>query len=136
VVAVTLVPADLTPFATIEATKAQAMIDTAMARAARVAPCIRDETLNADNSEAAKGVIRDAVLRWHDSGSGAFTQRSEQRGPFGVQESYDNRQPRKVLFWPTEIEELQSICADHNGVARAGAFSVDTSPVSTDWTGL
>lgn len=118
--AVTLTLDDLAPFATIEATKAQAMIDTALARAARVAPCIRDETLSDDNAEAAKGVVRDAVLRWNDAGTGAL--QTQGAGPFS--QTFDTRQPRKVLFWPSEIEELQQICRDHNNVTTSGAFSI------------
>lgn len=128
--AVTLTTADLAPFATIDATKAQAMIDTALARAARVAPCIRDATLSDDNAEAAKGILRDAVLRWNEAGAGAVTQQGA--GPF--QMSVDTRQPRRSLFWPSDIEELQAICREHGGDAPAGAFAVDTSPVSTDWS--
>jgi hypothetical protein len=125
VAAVTLTTADLAPFATIESAKAQAMINTAMARAARVAPCIRDITLSDDNAEAAKGVIRDAILRWNDSGGGVLQYQTA--GPFA--QSLDTRQARKALFWPSEIDELQSICRDHAGTASGGAFSIDTTPV-------
>jgi hypothetical protein len=119
-----LTPDDLTPFAEIEAVKAQAMIDDALARAARVAPCIRDETLSADNAQAAKGVIRDAILRKNEAGSGALA--AQAVGPFG--QTIDTRQPQRALFWPSEVEELQAICRDHSGVASSGAFSIDTAP--------
>lgn len=122
--AVTLTPADLTPFATIEVTKAQEMIDDALARAARVAPCIRDTTLSDDNSRAARAVIRDAILRKNEAGSGAA--QSHTAGPFGV--TLDTRQPHRVLFWPSEEDELRSICRDHAGIAQGGAFVVDTTP--------
>lgn len=126
--AVTLTLDDLTDFADIPAGKAQKMIDSAVARAARVAPCILDDTLSVSNGEAAKGVIRDAILRWHDSGSGALSQRSQQAGAFGLQESYDTRQRRQSLFWPAEIEELEAICRDHTGAETSGVFSIDTAP--------
>jgi hypothetical protein len=133
--AVTLTTADLAPFATIDDAKAQAMIDTALARAARVAPCVRDETLSDDNAEAVKGILRDAVLRWHESGSGAVTQQSA--GPF--QQTIDNRQQRRGLFWPSDIEELQAVCRDHLGDGPTGAFAVDTvgtSIVHADWCSI
>lgn len=120
--AVVLTTDDLDPFATIDSAKAQAMIDTALARAARVAPCIRDADLSIDNAEAAKGVIRDAVLRWHDAGNGAVSQQTA--GPFS--QSVDTRTPRRGLFWPSEIEELQAICRDHSDDEPTGAFSIDT----------
>jgi hypothetical protein len=117
---------DLTPFASnITPEKASAMIATAMARAARVAPCIREDALSDDNAEAAKGVIRDAILRWHEAGSGALA--SQTVGPFGM--TTDSRQQRKALFWPSEIDELQAICADHNEIEApsSGAFSIRPS---------
>lgn len=123
--AVSLIVTDLTPFADIEPVKAQAMIDSAMARAARVAPCIRDATLGDDNAAAAMSVIRDAILRKNEAGSGAL--QAQQAGPFG--QTFDNRQPYRVLFWESEIKELQAICRDHAGLApRRGAFSVDLAP--------
>lgn len=124
--AVTLVPDDLAPFATIDAAKAQAMIDDALALAARVAPCITQSTFEHD--AAAKAILRGAVLRWNDAGTGAF--QSQQIGPFG--ESYDTRQQRRGMFWPSEIEQLQELCRD--GDPTPQAFVVDTSPVSTDWS--
>lgn len=111
----------------IDQEKAAAMIETALARAARVAPCIRDTTLSADNAEAAKGIIRDAILRWNESGAGAVQQQTA--GPFS--QTIDTRSPRRSLFWPSEIEELQAICRDHAGSEPAGAFSIDTVGTST-----
>lgn len=122
--AVTVVLADLEPFATIDAVKAQAMIDDALALAARVAPCILEATFNYD--AAAKAVIRGAILRWNDSGSGAAT--SMQAGPFG--QTLDTRQTRRGMFWPAEIEQLQDLC---KGLELAGAFNVDT--VDITWGG-
>lgn len=123
--AVELTPDDLAPFATIDETKAQAMIDDALARAVRFAPCLTDEDLSEGNAAAAKAVLREVVLRKNDSGSGAL--QSQTAGPFG--QVLDTRQPRRTLFWPSEIGELQSICADHNDEDDvAGAFEVDTMP--------
>lgn len=138
--AVSLTPADLAPFAVIDEAKAQAMIDDALARAARVAPCILDADLSVANAAAAKAILREVVLRKNEAGSGAM--QSQQAGPFGV--TLDTRQPAKTLFWPVEISELQSICADHNEVEdnTSGAFEVDTMPASAGvygvdywWTG-
>lgn len=115
---------DLAPFANIETSKAQAMISTALARAARVAPCINDSTLSVDHAEAFKGILRDAILRWNEAGSGALQQQSA--GPFGM--TVDTRTPRRGLFWPSEIDEMQAICKDHAGVeSSTGAFSITPS---------
>lgn len=115
---------DLTPFADIDPVKASAMIDDAVAQAILVAPCLADEgELDANQQAAVKAVLRSAILRWNDSGSGAFTQ--QQAGPFQV--THDTRQARRSLFWPSEIDQLQKICDAVTG-GSGGAFSVDTAP--------
>lgn len=117
--AVAITTADLEPFATIESVKAQAMIDDALAMATLVAPCIAETSFA--HAGAAKAVIRGAILRWHEAGSGAATQ--QVAGPF--QQTFDTRQPRRGLFWPSEIEALQKMCQDSTD---GGAWSYDTVP--------
>lgn len=118
--AVTLTLTDLAPFADIEPVKAQAMIDDALAMAERVAPCIT--TTEFAYPAAAKAILRGAIIRWHDAGSGAL--QSQTAGPFG--QVVDTRQPRRGMFWPSEIEQLQDLC---KGSELSGAFSIDTLPV-------
>jgi hypothetical protein len=118
VAAVVFVPADLEPFATIEAAKAQAMIDDALALAARIAPCINDEDFAYPG--AALAILRSAVLRWNDAGTGAV--QTYQVGQ--VSQGFDNRTPRKSLFWPSEIEALQELC--QGDITPGTAFDVDT----------
>ena len=125
--AVSLVPSDLAPFATIEEEKAQAMIDDALALAARVAPCILTEEF--EHSAAALAILRGAVLRWNDSGSGAA--QSQTAGPFWMQ--IDTRQQRRGMFWPSEIEQLQSLCADST---TGRAYEVDTAPAGAGVLGV
>lgn len=137
--AVELTPDDLEPFATIPEAKALVMIEDALARAARVAPCILEDDLSETNAAAAKAVIRDAILRRNDQGTGALS--SQVAGPFG--QTLDTRQPSRTLFWPSEVSELQGICSDHNNTApTSGAFEVDTMPATAGvygrdywWTG-
>jgi len=119
--AVTLVPADLEPFATIDAIKAAAMIEDAMAIAARVAPCIITEEFLYD--AAARAILRGAVIRWHEAGSGAMSAQSITTGPFGQSQTVDTRQTRRSMFWPSEIEQLQDLC---KGPEQGGAFDIDT----------
>jgi hypothetical protein len=118
--AVVILPEDLEPFATIDLAKAEAMIEDAMAMAALVAPCITEETFTYD--AAALAIIRGAILRWNEAGSGAFQQQTT--GPFGV--TLDTRQARRGMYWPSEIEALQKLCLD--GTIDRGAFTIDTSP--------
>ena len=128
-------PSDLAPFATIDQAKAEMMIEDAEAVAVMLAPCLPDllapapgETV-ADTARrgaklsAAKAILRGALLRWDEAGTGALSARQETVGPFGQMLSMDTRQTRKAMFWPSEIEQLQGICA-----GPATAFSIDTAP--------
>lgn len=121
--AVTLTTDDLTPWLpNIGDELAEAMIADALALAARVAPCILGDTLPDSDVAAVKAVVRGAILRWHDSGNGAYVQ--QQAGQYQL--TTDNRQTRRSLFFKSEINELQAIC----GTQRAGsAFTIDTTPV-------
>lgn len=115
--AVTLERDDLAPFATIEEAKAQAMIDDALALAARIAPCILTEEF--EHPAAAKAILRGAVLRWNDAGSGSV--QYQMAGPYS--QSIDTKQERRGMFWPSEITELQQLCAEDQ---ESQAFSIDT----------
>ena len=126
--AVTLEPADLAPFATIDSAKATAMIDDALALAARVAPCINDADFA--YADAAKAILRGAILRWNEAGSGAA--QSVQSGPFAT--TIDTRTQRRGMFWPSEIQDLAGLCTDN---ANAGkAFDVDTAPAGAGVYGV
>lgn len=114
--AVSLTTTDLAPFATIPEAKAQAMIDDALAIAGTVAPCILEADF--DKPAAAKAIIRGAVLRWEAAGSGGTTT-TETVGPY----SHGTTTPRKGMFWPSEITDLQALCS---GGGRGGAFALDT----------
>lgn len=103
--AVEITPDDLRPFADIDATKAEAMIDDALAMAAVAAPCILSAGF--EHAAAAKAIIRGAILRWHDASSGAITQQSA--GPFQV--TVDSNTRRNGMFWPSEIVDLGKLCA-------------------------
>ena len=118
-----LTVSDLTPFATIEEFKADAMVADAIALATMAAPCLDNADLTPAQIAAAKAVLRAAVLRWHDSGSGAITQQVV--GPF--QQFVDTKQARRSMFWPSEITALQRIC---KGGSDGGAFSIDTAASS------
>lgn len=111
---------DLEPFAPgIDPAKAEAMIEDALALAARVAPCLSDDEFEFDG--AARAILRGAILRWNEAGTGAY--QAQQAGPFGV--TVDTRQQRRSMFWPSEIEQLQELC---RGEVDGGAFSIDTNP--------
>lgn len=120
--AVSITIDDLTPFApNIDEGRAQAMIEDALALAAIVAPCIQEDTFT--HTAAARAIIRGAILRWNDAGSGAIT--SQTVGPFS--QTVDTSQVRRGMFWPSEIKQLQELC----GQREPRAFAIDTVPA---WT--
>jgi hypothetical protein len=104
-----LTPEDLAPFATIDVAKAEAMIDDAEAMAALVAPCI--DAAGFAKVEVVRAILRGAVIRWNEAGSGAL--QAQTAGPFG--QTIDTRQERRGMFWPSEIVQLQNLCANSQG---------------------
>lgn len=100
---------DLSAFATIDTAKVEAMIEDAEAMAVLAAPCI--SAANFAHMAAVRAILRGAVLRWNDSGSGAL--QAQTAGPFG--QTLDTRQERRGMFWPSEIVALQSLCVDSQG---------------------
>lgn len=125
-----LVPADLAPFAEIEESKALEMIADVEAKAVMAAPCITDPEFLADEAlnRGVRSILRSAVLRWNDAGTGVFTQLGA--GPF--QASSDTRSERKPLLWPSEISELRDLCARFRNDDPDRAFSVRPSRAGGD----
>lgn len=131
-----ITPAALVPFATIDEAKATEMIADAESMAILAAPCLpglttapegetpEDAALRLAKLAAVKAILRGAILRWEDAGSGALQTTQEQTGPFGVQTTVAP-QARKSMFWPSEIEQLQGICASGE---KGKAYSLDTAP--------
>lgn len=120
--AVTLTLADLTPFApNLTEEKAAVMIDDALALAARVAPCILTDELSEQDVAAAKAILRGAILRWDDQGTGQQAQLTA--GIF--QMNPNTSQPRRSLLLPSEIKTLTAICG---GSGTRRAYSVDLIP--------
>ncbi|STC97566.1 hypothetical protein [Corynebacterium renale] len=98
------------------------LIRDGLAMARRVAPCIDEPGFV--HSDAAVAIIRGAVLRWAESGSGGISSQQQTAGPFGQTTSFDNRQTRRSLFFPSEIKELEALCSD----SKRKAFAFDTVP--------
>jgi len=101
--------------------RVDAFLDDALALAYTVAPCLADVDLDPAKAAAAKAVLRQTIMRWIDRGSGVNTQQIA--GPFQV--SVD--QSHGGLFWPSEIQALQGICATGSPVGQK-AFAVDMTP--------
>lgn len=119
--AVSITASDLEPFAEIPAAKAAAMIADALAMAAQAAPCILDSDFA--HPDAAKAVIRGAILRWHAADSGAITQQTA--GQYSM--TIDSNTRRNGMFWPSEIRDLRRLCAS------SGSRRVYTTDLDTGW---
>lgn len=106
----------------IDPAKAQALIDDAIALAGLVAPCITEDGF--EKEAAAKAILRGAILRRADAGSGAV--QSQTRGPFQL--TMDTRTPWRGFFTEADERQLRALCpAGGNG----GARTVDTAPRRT-----
>ena len=120
-------PDDLAPFAEISEAKAQAMIEDAVADASRVAPCINDEGLSLAKVAQFKSILRGAILRWNEAGTGAL--QAQQAGPFG--QTIDTRQQRRGMFWPSELTALASICSQSGSVYTVSLAGPDPVPADS-----
>lgn len=118
-----LAESDLTAFVPeLDGAKAAEMIADAEALAVLAAPCLTGEDF--DNASAVKAILRGAVLRWLEAGTGAIA--SQSAGPYAV--TLDTRTDRRSMFWPSEIASLRNLCS---GASDQRAFMVDTLPAET-----
>jgi len=102
---------DLQAFGLPMEARTSAMVEDAIAQALTVAPCLQDETtLSAVQKASAKAILRGAIVRWYEAGSGAKVTQQRTAGVFSESETFDNSQQRKGAFWPSEITMLQGIC--------------------------
>lgn len=115
--------ADLAPFADIDPVKAQAMIDDAEATAIMLVPALGDLPVSEFRKhDALRAILRRAILRWHEQGSGALTQQQETAGPLSLSWTADTRQTgSRGIFWPSEVAAMEEIV----GANTKTAFSID-----------
>lgn len=117
----------------IDPAKCAQMIQDLTSRAIMAAPGLDSDDLTDVQRNAVKGILRTALLRWNDAGTGARTTRSVSHttGPYGQTDS-TTYEPlaAKSRLWPSEIEELRNIVKD--AVPQKGkAFSINMIPVPT-----
>lgn len=115
-----LTPADVLLFAPeLGEEKAQALIDDAIAWALMYAPCIASDDFT--NRNAAKAIIRRAILREKDSGQGAVQSQQRTAGPYGFMQTVDTRSRQgESIFTDTEQADLARLC----GTDPGNAFSI------------
>ena len=115
-----LTQADLVPFAPdLGPEQAEAMIGDATALAYLLAPCLPKLTDGDPRLDAAKAIVRGAVLRWHTSGNGQTTTDQQTGGPFTMTAT---TQARTSMFWKSEETKLRGLCGGGK------AFALDTIP--------
>lgn len=99
---------------------AETLIDDAESLAILSAPCLAGgmTALQPFQYKAARAIMRGAVLRWNDAGTGAVE--SQSAGPFSMSTT---TQARRNSYWPSEKSDLKEICRNPNS---GKAFSIDT----------
>lgn len=116
-----LKPEDFDEFASTTSTaKRQQMIDDALGLALFYAPCLAAPDFK--HRAAAKAIVRGAVLRWLEAGSGAVVTQST----MSYGQTIDTRQPRRGMFYRSEIDDLRKLCVSDEDTG--GAFNIDTLP--------
>jgi len=102
--------------------KGRILLEDVMARAKNLVPELEDKLTESQNS-VAKAIIRKAVARWADSGSGGVTTKSQTAGPYQTSETYEGRGDRP-LFYDSEIAELRAIFTLDDVAPKSKVFSV------------
>ncbi|HOW00559.1 MAG TPA: hypothetical protein PLY19_03720 [Rhodoglobus sp.] len=91
------------------------MIEDAMATATMHAPCLAGDVSEAV-AASARAIIRGAVLRWAESGSGGL--QSETFGSHSY--TVDTRSTRYGMFFDREIAQLAELCGSSSDAVRMG----------------
>jgi hypothetical protein len=108
--------ADLAPFATIDPAKADAMIEDAEALAVLAAPALEQAgDLSTTQLAAVKAILRTALLRWDEAGTGAVT--TQATGPFSM--ALDTRAPRYGGLTNGEVYRLRRVISGSGARARS-----------------
>ena len=76
-----------------------------------------------------KSVLRAAILRWNDTGSGGVVQQTA--GPFS--QTVDNRSNKYGRFWPSELDQLRAVCTAAVGGKAFSLSQVSTSSAHLAW---
>lgn len=98
------------------ADQAELLIKDVEALALLEAPCLSEPTFAYLN--AARAILRQAVLRWHRAGDGGVQSDQMSSGPFSFGQTFDTRVMGEGQLLAREIRQLQRLCKLHNGGAR------------------
>lgn len=111
----------------IDALRVEAMIEDVEARAALVAPCLGDpDAMTELQRKQVRAILADVLDRRAQNIAAGATTTSKTAGIYSESVTVSTEVSSRALFWPSEIADLQGICAAINGQQRPrGAFSVD-----------
>lgn len=108
-------------------------VEDVEALAALAAPCLSEPTSTGAMAAQVKAILRAALMRWRDGGTGARTSETKQAGAFSQTFTTDTREwnstKRGVVFTADEISDLQKLCSGGATSARAGTTSTAASGV-------
>lgn len=103
--------------------KLRIMIDDVVARAINIVPSLGHE-VEPRQAAVAQAVLRKAIIRWIDSGSGGRTTHTQSAGPYSESMTYQNGGDRPI-FYDSEIEELKALFPDIDGSSpKAASFDM------------
>lgn len=122
-----LQPEDVFPFVEVDLARLVILIEDAEVFATMVVPTLTEpSSISADQRRQVKTILRRAVIREADAGTGSKVQ--ESAGPYSY--TVDTRSLRGASFLTEDEEEtLRTIC----GVGRSNqVFSVDVTPTLTE----
>lgn len=104
-----LVHSDLAPIAPkLTVDEANIYIDDVEASAVVEAPCIIDADF--PHTDAVKGILRQAVLRWHRAGDGSLSSEQQSAGPFQHTLAFDSRTRGEGRLLAGEVHRLRALC--------------------------
>lgn len=89
-------------------------IEDAEAMARLAAPCLASIIADGDQAATVKAILRGALMRWKDQGTGVKTSVTKQAGAFQLSETTDNRswiQTKGGIFTADELDDLRKLCS-------------------------
>ena len=104
---------------TLTEAKAAILIEDTVSRAIGLVPEL-EGVLSDNQTRAVKAILRKAILRWHQTGSGAVVQRSESTGSYSASETVDTKSADRALFTQNEIKELRGLFNTDSANSRKG----------------
>ena len=108
-------------------------IEDAEAMARLAAPCLSSISLDIDQAATVKAILRGALMRWKDQGTGVKTSVTKQAGAFQLSETTDNRswtQTKGGIFTADELDDLRKLCSPAANATSGTASTVALSPLA------